>query len=297
MRFFYTNAFRALEAQGNADKSLGGFISSSPVPNGQLNNLFADISTFTIDHNVREVKGLALKNVLGKAVDNVTFKYKYPKGFSSKIEVAFVAVTLDDCNRAVMEQIANVRSLPVYAEFHEANMVSAFASLKLEIVPQNETLTVYVGLNAIASAVIAFAEGIDEATRKNATIDALVDAINKANKGFIAEKRNVNSEPQLYIEKEVGGVFTESLTLTNATGVAYANAASFEGGEDNSVNIGTLAKDAYIGVWFKKTIRPEYFNKLSIEELDLIREKELKLETTDNIVFEIEWQDQPVPTV
>lgn len=117
MKFYYTGALHAEDAQVNPENSLGGFISSTIIPNDLLANLFTDISLFSLDKLPRETKGVILENDSIDDLENVIVYFEYPTDALCKLEIA--AVTLVDNN--LMERLSNSKSLPYQATFHEAN--------------------------------------------------------------------------------------------------------------------------------------------------------------------------------
>ena len=62
MRLFYTGATEYLEPQNSPRLSIGGFVSSSPLPNDILNGIFGSISDYKAVNGLKEVRGVVLKN-------------------------------------------------------------------------------------------------------------------------------------------------------------------------------------------------------------------------------------------
>lgn len=118
MRFLYTGAKIFNDKQDNYLLSLGGFISSTIVPNDRLNNIFSDISYLSFTNNTTECKALILENVSGVIVQNVRLGYKYPTNKIFKMEIAAVALSVSSPQQ--IEKIANSTDIPYYANFAEA---------------------------------------------------------------------------------------------------------------------------------------------------------------------------------
>ena len=72
MKLYYTGAPIKNIPQGNPNQSLGGFKSSTLVPNARKNALFSDISMEQYNEGDRELRGLILKNETGAVVSNIT---------------------------------------------------------------------------------------------------------------------------------------------------------------------------------------------------------------------------------
>jgi hypothetical protein len=129
LKLYYTSSRSYLGQQGKANQSLGGFPSSSPVPNSQLGNLFSSITSYTKQNEITEVIGLILKNEDDNDVENLQFYFDLPENMVAKFEIAAVALQLNSKNQYYMEELSNSQSLPTYAEFHEADGLSNAVSL------------------------------------------------------------------------------------------------------------------------------------------------------------------------
>ena len=101
--------------QTDINKSLGGYISSSPVPNGGINVLFDAISLNSLKTKTSEVIALGLVNKFQTAVRNVKVKIITSKDSIGKFSLAAVQVGGD----YLMEHIDSRYSEPIQAEFHD----------------------------------------------------------------------------------------------------------------------------------------------------------------------------------
>jgi hypothetical protein len=117
---YYTGAKENDGVQTEIQKSLGGYISSSIIPNASLNSLFRDLSEFSKIKNSSEVICVAIKNTLLTPLENFTF---YINGLDASIDVkaAFVVPTTDSCGNKVFESIKTQEQLPYYAEFENVD--------------------------------------------------------------------------------------------------------------------------------------------------------------------------------
>lgn len=116
MRFYYTTSISTDSVQGRPDLSLGGYRSSNVVPNNTLNNLFGDVSIYSIQSKKDEYVGLILRNDTGIDVTNVKLWFNYPT--NCQVIYSIAAVTLTN---GWMEHIESCYQSPYYATFHEAN--------------------------------------------------------------------------------------------------------------------------------------------------------------------------------
>lgn len=120
MQLLYTGASSFQAQQTDPSLSLGGYISSSIMPNNGMNSIFSDISWQGAKDRKVEVRGLILQNLLGFDVTDVIFGYQYPTDPNFTLEVAFV--TVNPNTPQLIEKIPNGESSPYFATFVEANI-------------------------------------------------------------------------------------------------------------------------------------------------------------------------------
>lgn len=114
--------------QTDPSKSLGGYVSSTPVPNAATNALFDLISSETLRNKQKETIAIALVNKLDKAVTDVKLCFISEKEDEAKFKVAAVALS-DDW---AMESIANRYQEPISAEFHDATFNRASVDFEIK---------------------------------------------------------------------------------------------------------------------------------------------------------------------
>lgn len=120
MILLYTGATSANAPQINANNSLGGYVSSSQIPNGRLANLFSTVAKSDVLQSRSQIRLIALKNTTGVTVNNV-------KVFSTvtdshvKLQLAAVAPAIDPDNNPVYESVLDGTTLPYQAvlNYHE----------------------------------------------------------------------------------------------------------------------------------------------------------------------------------
>lgn len=117
MKLLYTNSSEPDGIQPIAASSIGGFVSSSPVPNSVLNELFGEVS-LNRDYNTK-YRLIAIKNTFNHAIDNLQLKFFLNEDIISKIQVALVEPSIDDCGNPVFERLINQYSKPMTGEFNE----------------------------------------------------------------------------------------------------------------------------------------------------------------------------------
>lgn len=135
MRLYYTVASGYDNPQTKISNSLGGFKSSTPVPNDKFGNLFDELSVLTIKDAKKQYIGLILKNETGAPVYNVQLWFTSPTeikeneetpvdpcepkkiGNYASISIAAVKTNLNDKEEPFFEMIPDMYSRPFQAEF------------------------------------------------------------------------------------------------------------------------------------------------------------------------------------
>ncbi len=122
MVLYYSGAEKDKGEQRDMNKSLGGFISSSPIPNDSLDSLFSNISNFSIKRNITEYFLIVLKNELKETVENLSIYLDFHEDSAIEMEISVVKPTLQKCNKIYcFESINNRESSPYYVDFVKAN--------------------------------------------------------------------------------------------------------------------------------------------------------------------------------
>jgi len=120
MILLYTGAEVSNKPQPNPSKSLGGLVSNTPLENDSLGNLFPAITRSTITSNRKEIRLIAFKNMTTATLTGVRI-WSDVTNSSSKLTLAAVAASMDDCGNPVFEQVFNDQSIPFQAtlDYHE----------------------------------------------------------------------------------------------------------------------------------------------------------------------------------
>lgn len=123
LKLFYTNAPVFDGPQTDKDKSLGGLISSTEIPNGLIGNLFGDLSIFTIQQNKKEIRAFVIKNTAGTTKTGLKAWFTYPEQDSiatndCTFEIGYGAVEADDCGNLGIEQLTSIYATPYNVTLH-----------------------------------------------------------------------------------------------------------------------------------------------------------------------------------
>lgn len=142
MQLLYSGAESDNALQFDPNLSLGGFISSSPIPNGKLNNIFPPISRQIASHNIGATRLIVLKNG-GQDVTNL--KVWTERGNLSSYQIALVAPALNTKGQKVFEAIYDSDSIPYQATLEEKD---GFANaIDVTNVSANDTIGIWIRRN------------------------------------------------------------------------------------------------------------------------------------------------------
>jgi len=120
MIIYYTGATREGETQPEASLSLGGYLSSSVIPNDVLGNLFSGLSRNLLENKIRETRGIVLQNDSAQQATGIRLWFVVDAESKVEYRVAVVTLAEDDCGR-YMELLPNGNATPYTATFNSAN--------------------------------------------------------------------------------------------------------------------------------------------------------------------------------
>jgi len=126
MKLYFTGADGFGDEQSSSLLSLGGYPSASQVPAAGIDKIFGGISQRDLRNGSVITKAVVLKNTT--ATDPVTGAKIYYNNNSdfpvANYRFAIVTLALDDCGKAIMEEIANPFDKPNSAVFVDAKGLS-----------------------------------------------------------------------------------------------------------------------------------------------------------------------------
>lgn len=128
MFFYYTGSVDLDQPQPSPLSSLGGYKSSSRVPNDDYNNLFSDSGYSDEVDGAENVIGIVLKNELGATKTNITLFVDVDVADTTKYYVA--AVTMP---QGIMETINSTTSKPYLGAFVDITGVANRATLSASL--------------------------------------------------------------------------------------------------------------------------------------------------------------------
>jgi hypothetical protein len=112
MQLLYSGAIKSGDAQTDPNKSLGGLVSSTLIPNGGLNNIFPAISRRVLKDALPEVRLIVFKNDSNALID---VRIWTERDDLASYKIAAVTAGTDACGNLKFEEIANGNSLPYQA--------------------------------------------------------------------------------------------------------------------------------------------------------------------------------------
>lgn len=115
LNILYTGADKALSSQGESNRSLGGYISNTPIPNSFIGNLFPTISQLSQQEAREEVRVIAIQNNSGAAFTSFELYIDLTDEDNNvaEWEIGMQLAYLDDCGDLMVETIPNPYSSPI----------------------------------------------------------------------------------------------------------------------------------------------------------------------------------------
>lgn len=117
MKLYFSDISQEGQPQNESRLSLGGYCSSTMVPSGQLNALFSEVSTYTLEKNRKEYIFLVIKNEFENVV-------KHPQLWIEKDDshiCNFKFAIVEPMPSGEFESTQSPFNKPLYAEFYTAN--------------------------------------------------------------------------------------------------------------------------------------------------------------------------------
>ena len=126
MKFYYTTSAGYDEEQKKPHNSLGGYKSNTPVPNDEYNNLFSELSVYTLSKANDEYIALMLRNDFNVEVFNVHIWFDIPETSYSIFKVAGVLPAQDCDGVYFIERTQSRTDKPLFADFVEADELNKY---------------------------------------------------------------------------------------------------------------------------------------------------------------------------
>jgi len=230
------------DPQSDVNKSLGGYISSTPVPNGALNTLFDLLSSHTLEKRQKETIAIGLINQFNYPVKDVELKIVTDDNHEAIFKVAAVSV---DKSNYMMEHISSRYQEPLNAEFYDASFYRAAVELEIKnSAVKGEEIVLY-PFNVVVNVSESSMEGTWNAFEEAFSNDNTYTVKRVTENKFRIERRD---ETVLELPLECSYLSSETFSAE------FLN--KFENKADNSVLIKDILqpKEA-IGIWIQRQIK------------------------------------------
>lgn len=283
MMLYLTGAQNSLKKtednpQTDPQKSLGGYISSTMVPNSAVNALFDLISSYSIEKKSKETIALGLINKFEVGVRNVRIKIVTDEMNECSFKVAAVNVG----ENYAMESISSRYQEPISAEFYDASFYRAFVNIKiLNPLSEGEELALIpfgVIVNGIGGGIDGTWEAFQSAFEKNDTYSV----------------RRIDRNT-FKIERRDEEVIDPGLNCSYVATEAFTS--EFEGKFENKISNSLLLKETFdpneaIGIWLQRKVKGTKISNQKILEdykSGYVKEDLEKVE----VIIDYEIADEP----
>jgi len=151
MILYFTGALDEGNTQTEPRLSIGNHVSGSIIPNAAINNLFGEISEYSLDKKVIEYRAVALKNTTNAAISLAQLFYdNISNNPIVNIRMAVVTLQQDACGW-YMERLPSALSKPLYATFVDNRGI--FNAITLPTINPGEYIGIWIERSFNATAV------------------------------------------------------------------------------------------------------------------------------------------------
>ncbi len=232
MKWFYSGAKTLDVEQRTPEKSLGGYRSSTVVPNGRINSMFNDFSSLTLQEAKSETKAFFVKNTFDKKVTGILLYATYPENPDITFEIAAV-------DGDVMEQLKSGADEPYYEDFFDCRVVFAYSDMIIK-----DTFNI---------GEIATIEGISIPVQDGKRETFMNNAV-RAFESNPQYKAIILAEDKLRIEYKLLGIYINT-PIVQSFNSGTITAPDFANGFDNSRLISnSLESGESVGIFLKRKI-------------------------------------------
>lgn len=225
------------QQKSNAQASLGGFVSSTPVPNNREDNLFN--ATYQQPQETRQYKAVALRNTFNTAVSDVLVGIE---NHESEMQYRIAAVAYDE--QCGVERLLSSSDEPVYAEFYEASVFLGQESFPILFSSLFQGTQQVVNLTVNGTVMqIQYTPGAEEAWLKKAAAMAQQVAVTKRVTYAMEPARLVFESKELYDQVQTEVLLNGSRVQRNETPQI-----------DNTIKVAeTLQPGGTVVLWIEQT--------------------------------------------
>lgn len=140
---FYTGANKSNAIQTNSARSLGGWISSSQIPNEVLNNIFGNIDYTIVSKNLKSNRVIAFKNTTGSIIPTFKIWTISPLDSFAKFKIGIILNSIEpSCNFPYFEQLSSEAASPMYVSLAECE--AEVNALTLSNIPIDQYVGIFI---------------------------------------------------------------------------------------------------------------------------------------------------------
>lgn len=243
MRLYFSGATTPLAQQKDRTKSIGGNMSSTPIPNGRLGAIFPSISLYSQANESIETFAFFLYNDTNIEITNITIQQVLDEKFGKPVNQAkyeWAAVIPNE--NLQMELLESSRDEPFYANFFNPTSRREDCILKITQAP------------SMGAVVTLLGESIPTSIH---TIEAMIDDI----VGYFSSNANYKvvkySPTEIYI-KNLELINTQASIELRDGMILLSEPNSFSGYVNEETQIAsTLQPKSAIGIWVKRKVLPQ----------------------------------------
>jgi hypothetical protein len=235
MKFYYSGADKLNGEQNSPLKSLGGYISSTPIPNGKVESVFSVLSNSMLNGETDETKVVFLKNDSGEDLKGVLI-------YSLKPEDSIVNITIGASLANQVELLNSSSDKPYDVDFFDVSVVFAKSLVKVNNSLVLGEKVVIEGVEVLVTNIIP-----------TLFIDSVIKAFRMNQEHSIIRK----SDNEFYIEKKLIGEFTNQPILSSFNQSTLVG-DNYSGGVDNSCLISNnFISGQEICIWMNRSVDKE----------------------------------------
>lgn len=253
MQLLLSGASNFKTEQGDVNQSLGGYMSSTRVPNGKINSLFGDITQYGKSKKIEETIAVFLYNDSQEVVKNLVIQQIYDNKYGKEYKnVEFQFAVVEPKNNQFIELIGNKTERPYDAEFFNPDCKREFSIIEVTSPGKKGDVVEVMGR-------ISKLEG-------NSIFDVTM-AIFESFEDDMEFDVEVIEENKLYIERKELIQTNKKIELVSP-GTAKIKKTKLSGGFDNGLLlIEELQPEQCLGIWIKRKVL-KTSEKISNEELE-----------------------------
>lgn len=268
MKLLFSGATNYKVEQPDINKSLGGYMSLTQVPNKKLNAIFSDLSNFDLKNKQSNTIAIFLFNDTASEIQNISLENIYQNKFGKLINLCDFEFSISEISSGgSIEVIGSIFEEPLYSNWFECESRYEECTIKLKTAGNlGDDFSIF-GLMGVLSG------NTLESFRND-----ILDIINNSG-NLICE---VIDEFNLYVRtKEISTTNENSNFVTSGFAQIDTDVDLQNGKDGRTIIYDKLLPDKAIGIWIKRKINDNYKSLLNdcqiLKNVDLEKVESLEL--------------------